>query len=58
MTTINGTRCCAKCGTPFGHSALAGRCCHGRSWSEVVADGLLDAEYAAETTATGQGEER
>lgn len=22
------TRCCAKCKTPFGHSAEAGVCCH------------------------------
>lgn len=28
MSSANGTRCCAKCKTPYGHAATAGRCCH------------------------------
>ena len=28
MSTVNGTRCCAKCKTPYGHAPAAGRCCH------------------------------
>lgn len=23
-------KCCGKCKTPYGHSALAGTCCHGK----------------------------
>lgn len=28
MSEANGTRCCAKCSSPYGHSAVAGICCH------------------------------
>lgn len=28
MFDVSGTPCCAKCKTPYGHSAAAGRCCH------------------------------
>lgn len=33
-------RCCLRCKTPYGHSALAGVCCHtGMTESEEVRDG-------------------
>lgn len=27
----NPGRCCARCKTPYGHSAEAGQCCHPRT---------------------------
>ena len=44
--TVNGTRCCAKCKTPYGHASEAGRCCH-PSDAEFAQRELLEvAEYA------------
>jgi len=54
--------CCARCKTPFGHSAVAGTCCHGggvviirsspkpidRSWRATFnpTPGLMEAAHA------------
>ena len=47
VVTVNGTRCCAKCKTPFGHSVEAGRCCH-PSDSEFARREMLHVEVNAQ----------
>jgi len=59
-TTINGTKCCAKCKTPYGHSAEAGRCCHPVLVSayQTLADVETARSSASESAVSGREDER